>query len=175
MGLVCKLSGWLQLVISWGLKSSKMSHQRSYSQWCSFNKKKNQRRETKPINRSVWFPWECATTYQFTALFHMYSLHTTKLLQSTIPLPKSVFRSLVSDCFVFLCGTAFCFYHTAKKTLRVYGALVHIAPLFVCLAVSKDACWRLFVIISRLYDLQCNWDFSFTENKKYIKYSFSSN
>lgn len=65
--------------------------------------------------------------------------------------PKSVFRSLVSDCFVFPCGTAFCLYHTAKKTLRVYGALVHIAPLFVCLAVSKDACRRLFVIISRLW------------------------
>lgn len=62
----------------------------------------------------------------------------------TKPSPKSVFRSLVSDCFVSRCGTdAFCLYHTAKKTLRVYGALVHIAPLCVCLAVSKDACTRL--------------------------------
>jgi len=61
-------------------------------------------------------------------------------------IPKSVFRSLVSDGFVFRCGTdGFCFCHTAKKTLRVYGALVHIAPLSVCVCV-----------FSRLYKTLCD-------------------
>lgn len=47
------------------VKCSKMSHQRS--------KKENWRKETEPINRSVW----SLATDQFTALFHIYTRNKT--------------------------------------------------------------------------------------------------
>ncbi len=83
----------------------------------------------------MWSPCERAATNQFTALFRIYN-RRNKTVSVTVyhTITKIAYSDqLVSDCFVFPRGTdAFCLYHTAKKTLRVYGALVHIAPLFVC-------------------------------------------
>lgn len=136
--------------------------------------KKKKNRETQPIHRSGLHGNVLQQiNLQHCSVYTIYAKQNCFCYGLPYHYQSSVFRSLVSNCFVFPCGTdAFCLYYTAKKTLRVYGALVHIAPLFVCLAVSKDvedSLWYDRLVsadfLFEMYDSLCH---SFSKIKKVL-------